>query len=77
MHIAMVHHDLHQRTRGGICAIYRSLAARMAARGHTVTLITQQSPHPVTVDGARVVILPRTENMTAHRASVAAASAPT
>ncbi|MGW4326007.1 glycosyltransferase [Nocardia sp. NPDC004573] len=72
MHIAMVHRDLHRPTRGGICAIYRSLAARMAARGHTVTLIIQQSPHPVTVDGARVVTLPRTENMTAHRASVTA-----
>ncbi|WP_194835951.1 glycosyltransferase family 4 protein [Nocardia sp. XZ_19_369] len=71
MHIAMVHRDLHQRTRGGICTVYRALAAAVASRGHQITLITQETPDPVTVTGAQVVALPRTEDLAAHRAAVA------
>ncbi|MFX0573083.1 glycosyltransferase family 4 protein [Nocardia nepalensis] len=68
----MVHRDLHQITRGGICTVYRSLATQMAARGHRVTMITQQTPHPVSADpGVGIETLPRTEDLRAHRASVA------
>ncbi|MEV0395386.1 glycosyltransferase family 4 protein [Polymorphospora rubra] len=67
----MVHRDLHQLTRGGICTLYRSLAAQMAARGHAVTLITQATPHPITLNGVEVATLPRTEDLPAHRAAVA------
>ncbi|MFF0488814.1 glycosyltransferase family 4 protein [Nocardia sp. NPDC004068] len=73
MHIALVHRDLHQRTRGGICTLYRALATRLAAHGHRLTLITQATPHPVVVDGARVISLRRTDDPSAHRAAVAAA----
>lgn len=72
MHIAMVHRDLHQLTRGGICTVYRSLATQMAARGHKVTMITQTTPHPMTADpGIAVEVLPRTEDLQAHRVAVA------
>ncbi|MFF0489769.1 glycosyltransferase family 4 protein [Nocardia sp. NPDC004068] len=73
MDIALVHRDLHQRTRGGICTLYRALAPRLTARGHRLTLITQATPHPVVVDSARVISLPRTDDPNAHRAAVAAA----
>ncbi|WP_280140877.1 glycosyltransferase family 4 protein [Nocardia vulneris] len=67
----MVHRDLHQRTRGGICTLYRALASSMATRGHRITLITQEAPDPVVVEGVRVVTMPRTEDLVAHRAGVA------
>lgn len=74
MHIALVHRDLHQVTRGGICTVYRNLADRLADRGHTITLITQDSPTPLPTHprhGIRVLSLPRTEDLKAHRAAVA------
>jgi len=45
MHVCLVHRDLHQLTRGGICTVYKALAARLAERGHRVTLLTQTTPH--------------------------------
>jgi hypothetical protein len=36
--------DLHAITRGGIGSLYRELATQLRRRGHTVTLLTQQSP---------------------------------
>lgn len=78
MHIALVHRDLHQVTRGGICTVYRNLADRLADRGHTITLITQDSPAPLPAQprpGISVLSLPRTEDLDAHRAAVADAVA--
>ena len=75
MHIAMVHRDLHSIGRGGICTLYRALAPRVRDAGHQVTLITQQTPHPWTPPDIRVVTLPRTEDMTAHRQAVTEALA--
>ncbi|MGH3715458.1 MAG: glycosyltransferase family 4 protein [Micromonosporaceae bacterium] len=72
MHITLVHRDLHQVTRGGICTIYRALAPRLVASGHQVTLLTQHTPHPVAVPGADVVALPRTDDLDEHRHAVAA-----
>lgn len=73
MHVCLVHRDLHQLTRGGICTVYRALAERLLARGHQVTLLTQQTPHPVRLPDARVVTLPRTRDLAAHRCRVALA----
>lgn len=70
MRIALVHRDLHAVTRGGICTLYRALAVRMRDIGHEVVLITQETPHPLTEPGIRVVILPRTGDLAAHRAAV-------
>lgn len=65
--VALVHRDLHQLTRGGICTVYKSVARQLAARGAAVTLITQHSPHPLQISGVTTVSLPRTENLTQHR----------
>lgn len=73
MHVGLVHRDLHQVTRGGICTLYRALAARLVHHGHRVTLVTQASPRPIRVDGAHVVSLVRTDDLAAHRRAVAAA----
>ncbi|WP_280366641.1 glycosyltransferase family 4 protein [Nocardia wallacei] len=70
MRIALVHRDLHQMTRGGICTVYRALATVLMRHGHQVTLVTQQTPHPVTIAGVEVATLPRTEDLDAHRAAV-------
>lgn len=70
MHIAMIHRDLHSLTRGGICTLYRSLAARLTAQGLTVTLITQETHHPVRLEGVSVLALPRTDLRAAHRQAV-------
>lgn len=69
--VALVHRDLHQVTRGGICTVYRSLAAHLTEQGASVTLVTQESPHPVRMPGVTVVSLPRTENVKVHRGAVA------
>jgi glycosyltransferase involved in cell wall biosynthesis len=71
MHICLVHRDLHQVTRGGICTLYRALAGRLLDRGHQVTLVTQETPHPVRLNGVRCLALPRTGDLTAHRERVA------
>lgn len=74
MRIAIAHRDLHAITRGGICTLYRELASRFAAAGHHVILITQATQHPLPPrPGVEVITLPRTEDMAAHRAAVAAA----
>lgn len=70
MRIALVHRDLHALTRGGICTLYRALAPRMRDAGHEIALITQHTPHPVTLDGIRVYTLPRTEDLDVHRRAV-------
>jgi D-inositol-3-phosphate glycosyltransferase len=70
MHIALVHRDLHAVTRGGICTLYRALAPRLRDSGHTVTLITQHTQHPLRLQGIRVLTLPRTDDLGAHRAAV-------
>jgi D-inositol-3-phosphate glycosyltransferase len=46
MHICLVHRDIHQITRGGICTLYRALAKRQAAHEHEVSVITQATPIP-------------------------------
>lgn len=73
MHACLLHHDLHQVTRGGIGTIYRELGKRLIQRGHRVTLITQRSPQPLRLPGARVITLPRTSDLEAHRRAVTAA----
>ncbi len=75
MHVCLVHRDLHEVTRGGICTVYRALAARLAARGHHVTLLTQATPQPVQLPGIVVVSVPRTDDLAVHRRSVAEALA--
>jgi D-inositol-3-phosphate glycosyltransferase len=70
MHVCMVHRDIHAVTRGGICTVYRALAKRLARAGHEVTLVTQETPHPVRDAGLRVIYLPRTDDMEAHRPAV-------
>lgn len=70
MHIAMVHRDLHEINRGGICTLYRALAAQLVGRGLRITLITQDTDHPVRIDGATVLTLPRTDDLGTHRKSV-------
>jgi nucleoside-diphosphate-sugar epimerase len=67
LRIAVVHRDMHAVTRGGICTLYRALVPRLRAAGHDVILITQDSPHPLVLDGITVVSLPRTEDLEAHR----------
>lgn len=71
MHAALVHRDLHQRTRGGICTVYHALAKQLVSHGVTVTLITQQTPHPIRVTGVTGVTLPRTDKLVDHRQAVA------
>lgn len=71
MHIAIVHRDLHSIGRGGICTLYRALAPLLRDAGHEVTLITQHTPHPLSESGIRVLTLPRTEDLEAHRRAVA------
>ncbi|MBC7299450.1 glycosyltransferase family 4 protein [Nocardia salmonicida] len=73
MHIAIVHRDLHSIGRGGICTLYRALAPLLRDAGHEVTLITQHTPHPLFETGIRIVTLPRTEELTAHRRAVSEA----
>ncbi|MFI5492361.1 glycosyltransferase family 4 protein [Actinoplanes sp. NPDC051859] len=73
MRIALVHRDLHQITRGGICTLYRDLAEHLVQAGNEVVLLTQDTPHPVSGPGLTVVTLPRTEDMSVHRAAVARA----
>lgn len=70
MHICLVHRDLHAITRGGICTVYRSLAPRLRAAGHDVTLLTQHTTLPVTIDGVKVMTLPRRDNMPLHQRAV-------
>lgn len=70
MRIAMVHRDLHAVTRGGIGTVYRALAPRLRTDGHEIVLITQDSPNLLELDGIRVITLPRTEDLDAHRALV-------
>lgn len=73
MRVALVHRDLHQVARGGICTLYLALAEELVRAGHEVVLVTQETPHPVVRTGVTVVTLPRTDDLTAHRAAVAAA----
>ncbi|WP_084647102.1 glycosyltransferase family 4 protein [Parafrankia discariae] len=84
MHVVCVHRDLHAVTRGGICTVYRQLAHALATHGHHITLITQETPHPlpahaVTAGGGTidVVTLPRTgydpKALAAHSRAVTAA----
>ncbi len=70
MRIALVHRDLHAVTRGGICTLYRALAHRLRDAGHDLALITQHTPHPLEIQGIRVLTLPRTEDLDAHRRAV-------
>ena len=72
MRVALVHRDLHQITRGGICTLYLALADGLVRAGHEVVLVTQDTPYPVVRDGITVVTLPRTGDLTAYRAAVAA-----
>lgn len=69
MRIALVHRDLHGVTRGGICTLYRALGDALAASGHEVFLVTQDSPTPIK-GNYRVVSLPRDDDLVAHRARV-------
>lgn len=71
MRVVLVHRDLHAVTRGGICTLYLALAAELAAAGHHVILVTQETPHPVSVRGVEVHTLPRTDDLTTHRRAVA------
>jgi len=73
MHVGLVHRDLHEVTRGGICTVYRALARRLIDRGHYVTLVTQAGPHPVRLVGGQVVALERTDDLDKHRRAVSAA----
>lgn len=73
MRAALVHRDLHQITRGGICTLYLALADELVRAGHEVVLVTQDTPHPVAQDGITVVTLPRTDDQAAHRTAVAVA----
>nr|WP_269326832.1 glycosyltransferase family 4 protein [Kineosporia mesophila] len=69
----MVHRDLHQVVRGGICTLYLALAEELVKAGLDVILITQETPYPVQREGVRVVTLPRTNNLAAHRVAAARA----
>ena len=73
MRICLIHRDIHQITRGGICTLYRALAKRLAAQGHEVTVITPATPHPVRTPDAKLIILRRTDDLSAHRRAVTAA----
>lgn len=70
MRIALVHRDLHAITRGGICTLYRALAPRLRDAGHEIILITQHTPHPLELQGIRVLTLPHTEDLDTHRRAV-------
>ncbi|MDQ1292331.1 MAG: glycosyltransferase family 4 protein [Actinomycetota bacterium] len=72
MRVALVHRDLHQITRGGICTLYLALAEHLTRAGHEVILVTQATEHPVVRDQITVVTLPRTDDLAAHRTAVAA-----
>lgn len=71
MRVALIHRDLHAVTRGGICTLYLALAAELAAAGHHVTLVTQETPHPVSAEGVEVHTLSRTDDLLTHRRAVA------
>jgi D-inositol-3-phosphate glycosyltransferase len=71
MRICLVHRDLHTVTRGGIGTVYAELGARLRDAGHHVTLVTQESPQPLSLPGTTTLTLPRTENLDAHRNAVA------
>ncbi|WP_328372644.1 hypothetical protein [Micromonospora zamorensis] len=58
-------------SRGGICTLYRSLARQLADLGASVTMITQEPPHPLQAKDVTVVSLPRTEDLVQHREAVA------
>src|ERR1017187_5848368 len=73
MRVCLVHRDIHQITRGGICTLYRALAKRLDGRGHEVTVITQDTPDPVRAPDAKLIVLRRTDDMTAYRRAVTAA----
>lgn len=75
MRIGLVHRDIHAVTRGGVCTVYRALAERLAARGHEVALLTQDTPHPVRAPGVEMIVLPRTDDMATHRRAVTLALA--
>jgi D-inositol-3-phosphate glycosyltransferase len=68
--VALVHRDLHEVVRGGICTLYLALAEELVKAGLDVILITQTTPHPVQRKGMTVVTLPRTDDLAAHRAAV-------
>ncbi|WP_117198603.1 glycosyltransferase family 4 protein [Nocardiopsis sp. TNDT3] len=71
MKIAIVHRDLHQLTRGGICTVYRNVAAQLVKQGHQIVFVTQQTPTPLTpMKDVSVVVLPRTNDLPAHRRAV-------
>lgn len=70
MRIALVHRDLHAVTRGGIGTLYRALAPRLRDAGHEIALITQHTPHPLALEGIRVLTLPRTDDLDRHRQTV-------
>ncbi len=72
MHVALVHRDLHQVARGGICTLYLALATELVQLGHRVSLVTQHTPHPVDLPGVDVHTLTRTEDLDAHRRAVSA-----
>jgi glycosyltransferase involved in cell wall biosynthesis len=72
MHVALVHRDLHAVTRGGICTLYLALADELVRAGHRVSLVTQQTPHPVRRHGIDLHTLPRTDDLTSHQHAVAA-----
>ncbi|WP_435204912.1 hypothetical protein [Micromonospora sp. bgisy143] len=76
IHVALVHRDLHEVSRGGICTLYRALARQLANLGASVTMITQESPHPLQAQDVTVVSLPRTEDLAQHREAVADAALP-
>jgi hypothetical protein len=73
MHIALVHRDLYEVTRSGVCTVYRALAQQLFDRGHSVTLITQAMQSPVRLRGAAVAMLPRTDDLARHSRAVSAA----
>lgn len=51
MRVTLIHRDLHQITRGGICTLYLALADELIRCGHEVVLVTQDTPHPVVRPG--------------------------
>ena len=73
MRVALVHRDLHQVTRGGICTLYLALADELVRCGHEVVLVTQDTPHPVLRSRYACRDAARTENLSARRAAVVAA----
>lgn len=73
LRVCLVHRDLHAITRGGIATIYVELAIRLRRAGYHVILLTQESPHPLSLPGITTVTLPRTEDLDVHRHAVAEA----